>query len=63
MKENVIKTQSFEFALRITKLYQFLQKEKKDFILSKQLLRSGTSVGAMARESEQTKSKLDFIHK
>ena len=63
MKENIIKTKSFAFAQRIIKLYQFLQTEKKEFILSKQLLRCGTSVGAMVRESEQAESKLDFIHK
>jgi four helix bundle protein len=63
MKENIIKGRSFAFALRIIKLYQFLQTERKEFILSKQLLRCGISVGAMMRESEQAESKLDFIHK
>lgn len=63
MKENVVKTKSFEFAVRIVKLNQFLIKEKKEFILSKQLLRSGTSVGAMVREAEHAESKSDFKHK
>ena len=63
MKENIIKTKSFALALRIIILYQFLQIEKKEFILSKQLLRCGTSIGAMVRESEQAESKMDFIHK
>jgi len=63
MKENIIKTKSFAFALRIIKLYQYLQAKKKEYILSKQLLRSGTSIGAMVRESVQAESKLDFIHK
>ncbi len=63
MKENVIKNKSFEFAIRIVKLYQFLISEKKEFVLSKQLLRSGTSVGAMVREAEHSESKADFIHK
>ncbi len=63
MNENIIKTKSFSFALRIIKLYQYLQSEKKEFIHSKQLIRSGTSIGAMIRESEQAESKLDFIHK
>ncbi|MFZ1801263.1 MAG: four helix bundle protein [Chitinophagaceae bacterium] len=63
MKENIIKPKSFAFALRILKLYQYLQAEKKEYILSKQLLRSGTSIGAMVRESEQAENKLDFIHK
>jgi four helix bundle protein len=63
MSQNIIKNKSFDFALRIVKLYQFLCFEKKEFVLSKQLLRSGTSVGAMVRESEQAESKSDFIHK
>lgn len=63
MSANVIKLKSFSFALRIVKLYQFLSSEKKEFVLSKQLLRSGTSVGALVSESEHAESKLDFIHK
>ncbi|HSY75961.1 MAG TPA: four helix bundle protein [Bacteroidia bacterium] len=63
MKENVIKDKSLAFALRIVKMYQFLCDEKKEFVLSKQLLRSGTAVGAMIREAEQAESKPDFIHK
>lgn len=63
MKENVIKNKSFDFAVRIVKLYQFLVEDKKEYILSKQLLRSGTSVGAMVRESEFAETKKDFIHK
>ena len=63
MAENIIKTKSFNFALRIVKLYQFLCSEKNEFVLSKQLLRSGTSVGANIRESEHAQSKNDFIHK
>lgn len=63
MKENIIKDKSFEFALRIIKLYQYLTNEKKEFVLSKQLLRSGTSIGALIREAEQAESKADFIHK
>ena len=63
MKENVLKSKSFEFAIRIVKLYQFLCNDKKEFVLSKQILRSGTSIGAMVREAEHSKSKADFIHK
>lgn len=63
MKENVVKYKSFAFAVRVVKLYQFLQTDKKEFVLSKQLLRSGTSVGAMVREAEQAESKADFKHK
>ncbi len=63
MRENIIKDKSFKFAIRIVKLYQFLVSDKKEYVLSKQLLRSGTSVGAMVREAEHSESKADFIHK
>ena len=63
MKENIIKTKSFSFAIRVVNLYKFLIENKKEYIISKQLLRSGTSVGAMVRESEHAESKADFIHK
>jgi len=63
MSENIIKTKLFSFALRIVKLYQFLCNNKREFVLSKQLLRSGTAIGALVRESAQAESKLDFIHK
>jgi four helix bundle protein len=62
-KENLIKDKSYSFALRIIKLGRYLREEKKEFILSKQILRSGTSIGAMIREAEQAESRLDFIHK
>ncbi len=62
MKENVIKNKSFAFALRIVKAYQFLS-EKKEYVLSKQMLRSGTAIGAMVREAEQAESSADFVHK
>lgn len=63
MGDNVIKSKSSNFALRIVKLYQFLNQDKKEYILSKQLLRSGTAIGALVREAEQAESKPDFIHK
>jgi four helix bundle protein len=50
-KENIIQEKTFKFAIRIVKLYQFLKGEKKEFILSKQLLRAGTSIGANVEES------------
>lgn len=63
MKKNIVKDKSFKFAIKIVRLYQFLVAEKKEFILSKQLLRSGTSVGVMVREAEHAETKKDFIHK
>ncbi len=63
MKENIIKSKSFDFAIRIVNLYSFLCEQKQEYILSKQLLRSGTSVGAMVREAEHAQSKVDFVHK
>jgi four helix bundle protein len=63
MRENIVKNKSFAFALRIVKLYQFLCEQKKEFVLSKQLLRSGTAIGALVREAEQAESPADFIHK
>ncbi|WP_395059924.1 four helix bundle protein [Flavobacterium sp.] len=61
-KRNVIKEKSFEFAVEIVYLYKVLV-EKKEFVLSKQILRSGTSIGANIREAEHAQSKADFIHK
>ena len=63
MGESVLKTKSFSFAVRIVRLFQFLQSEKKEYVLAKQLLRCGTSVGSMIREAEHAESKPDFIHK
>ena len=63
MKDNVIADKSKNFAIRIINLYKYLAKEKQEFILSKQLLRSGTSIGANVREAGQAQSKNDFISK
>ena len=63
MKKNNVRDKSFTFAVRVVKLYQYLCEQKKEFVLSKQLLRCGTSVGAMVREAEHSESKADFIHK
>ena len=63
MKENVVKQKSMEFAIRIVNLYKFLVDEQKEFVLSKQILRSGTSIGANIREGEQAQSRADFINK
>lgn len=61
--ENIIEKKSFDFAIRIVKLYKFLCNEKNEFVLSKQLLRSGTSIGANVAEAQQAQSKADFISK
>jgi four helix bundle protein len=61
--DNPVRDKSFSFALRIVKLYRYLQEEKKEYVLSKQVLRSGTAIGALIRESQYAESKADFIHK
>ena len=61
--DSILKTKSFLFAVRIIKLAQYLQKEKGEYILSKQIIRSGTSIGALVREAEFGQSKADFVHK
>src|SRR3990172_9179405 len=63
MKENIVKDKSFAFALRVVGLAKYLQDEKKEFVLSKQVLRSGTAIGALVREAEHAESKPDFAHK
>ena len=63
MKENIIKTKSFCFSLRIVKLYKYLKETHNEYVLSKQILRSGTAIGALIYESEHAESKADFIHK
>lgn len=62
-KDNVLKDKSYQFALRIVKLYKHLSGEMKEFVLSKQILRSGTSIGANIAEANQAQSKADFVHK
>lgn len=63
MGKSIIKDKSFLFAKRIVMLYKYLIDDKKEFVLSKQLLRSGTGVGALVREAQNAESKMDFIHK
>lgn len=58
--DNVIVDKSFKFAVRIVRLYQYLSKEKREFVLSKQLLRCGTSIGANVNEAQNGQSKADF---
>ena len=62
-KENRILNISKAFAIRIIRLFQYLQNEKKEFVLSKQPLRAGTSIGANVRESVHAQSPEDFVHK
>ena len=63
MKESIVRIKSYQFSIRIVKIYQYIQQEKKEFVLAKQVLRCGTSIGAMVREAEQAESTADFIHK
>ncbi|MBN2768498.1 MAG: four helix bundle protein [Campylobacterales bacterium] len=61
--ENIILDKSFDFAIRIVKLYKYLCEEKKEYTLSKQLLRSGTSIGVNVHEAQAGQSRNDFISK
>ncbi len=63
MKENIIKDKSYAFALKMVDLCRILCADQKEYVLSKQLLRSGTAIGALVREGEHAQSKADFISK
>lgn len=63
MRNSVLNTKSYDFAIRIVRLSQLLQNDKKEYVLSRQILRSGTAVGALIREAEFAQSRADFIHK
>ena len=63
MGKDVIREKSTRFAVRVVRLYQHLSEQKREFVLSKQLLRSGTSIGANVREAGRAQSKKDFISK
>lgn len=63
MKENIIKKKSFDFAVDIVSLYKDLILSQKEYVMSRQLLKSGTSIGANVREAEFAQSKPDFINK
>ena len=63
MNDNVSVDKSFNFAVRIVNLYKYLASEKKEYVLSKQLLRCGTSIGANISEAQRAQSKADFIAK
>ena len=62
-KESPIRQKTFALAIRIVNLYKYLTKEKSEFVLSKQILRSGTSPGANVREAQNGESDADFVHK
>ncbi len=62
-RESILKTKSFDFAVRIIKLYKYLNKTHNEYELSQQLIRSGTSIGALIREAEHAESRKDFVHK
>ena len=63
MKENIIQEKSYKFAIRIVNLYKYLVNSKKEYVLSKQILRSGTSIGANIEEAQGGQSKNDFYAK
>lgn len=63
MKSSLLKEKSYKFSIRIVRLYQFLIKEKKELILGKQILRSGTSIGANIAEAQDAPSNADFTNK
>ena len=61
--DNAIEAKSFQFSVRVVKLCKHLREDKKEYILSKQLLRSGTSIGANVAEAQQAQSRADFVAK
>lgn len=63
MKQNVVMDRSYAFALDIIRLYKYLVSEKREYVISKQLLRSGTAIGALIKEAEHGQSKSDFLNK
>jgi len=63
MSKSIIKDKSFALAVRVIRLFQYLTETKKEYVLSKQLLRSGTAIGALVREAQNAESTKDFIHK
>lgn len=63
MSKSVLKDKSFLFAIRVVNLYKVITETKKELVMSKQVYRSGTAVGALIREAQNAESKLDFIHK
>ena len=62
-QDNPIEKRSYLFALRIVKAYKYLTRQKDEYVLSKQMLRSGTSIGALMREAKFAQSRADFVNK
>jgi len=62
-QDSILKTKSFNFAVRTTKLYQYLQRKYGQYEIAQQVIRAGTSIGALIREAEFAESRKDFIHK
>lgn len=63
MGKSILEEKSFGFALRIIKLNKYLQKNHKEYVLSKQILRSGTAIGALMQEAKYAQSRADYLHK
>ena len=63
MKDNIVLDKSFDFAVRIVNLYKYMTEQKKEYVLSKQILRCGTSIGANTAEAQRGQSKADFAAK
>ena len=63
MGKSILKDKSYAFAIAIVKLVQVIQKDQKEYVLTKQLIRSGTAIGALISEAEFGQNKADFIHK
>jgi len=62
-REIILKTKSFDFAVRVTRLYKYILENRQEYVLNKQLLRSGTAIGALVREAQNAESTADFVHK
>jgi len=62
-RESILKSKSFDFAVRIINLYKYLKKRHNEYIVSQQILKAGTSIGALIREAEYAESTKDFMHK
>ena len=62
-QDSILKTKSFNFAVRTIKLYQYLKKKYGEYEIAQQVIRAGTSIGALVREAEFAESRKDFIHK